>query len=95
MVDPGPLSAHRRCLAEELRQWLEHLVSKSAYITPGSPWENGYCELFNGRMRDELLNSEIFYTLREAQVVIEHRRRHYFTNGQIALWADVHRHLRP
>jgi putative transposase len=51
--------------------------SKTLYIEPGSPWENGYCESFNGKFRDELLNGEIFYTLREAQVVIEPWRRHY------------------
>jgi hypothetical protein len=47
--------------------------------TPGSPWENGYCESFNGKLRDELLNGEIFYTLREAQVIIEQWRVHYNT----------------
>jgi putative transposase len=46
------------------------------YITPGSPWENGYCESFNGSMRDELLNGEIFYTLAEARILIEGWRRH-------------------
>ena len=50
---------------------------KSAYIEPGSPWENGYIESFNARLRDELLNGEIFYTLREAQIIIESWRRHY------------------
>ncbi|MGE3702731.1 MAG: transposase, partial [Hyphomicrobiaceae bacterium] len=48
-----------------------------AYIERGSPWENGYVESFNGRLRDELLNGEIFTTLREAQIVIEEWRRHY------------------
>jgi putative transposase len=66
-------------VAEELRSWLEHMGSKTAYIMPGSPWENGYCESFNGRMRDELLNGEIFYTLKEAQVIIEYWRNHYNT----------------
>jgi putative transposase len=47
------------------------------YIEPGSPWENGYVENFNARPRDELLNGEIFYTLREAQIIIESWRRHY------------------
>jgi hypothetical protein len=51
--------------------------AKSAYIEPGSPWENGYIESFNARLRDELLNGEIFYTLREAQIFIESWRRHY------------------
>lgn len=72
--DNGP-----EMVAEELRNWLEHMGSKTAYIMPGSPWENGYCESFNGRMRDELLNGEIFYTLKEAQVIIEHWRNHYNT----------------
>jgi len=52
---------------------------KTLFITPGSPWENGYCESFNGRLRDELLNGELFYSLREAQVVIENWRREYNT----------------
>jgi putative transposase len=51
--------------------------AKTAYIEPGSPWENGYCESFNGKLRDELLNGEIFYTLKEAKIVIENWRRHY------------------
>jgi putative transposase len=50
--------------------------TKAVYITPGSPWENGYCESFNGKLRDELLNGKIFYTLREAQVLIEQWRVH-------------------
>ncbi len=66
-------------VAEELRNWLEHMGTKTAYIEPGSPWENGYCESFNGRLRGELLSGEICYTLREAQVVIEHWRNHYNT----------------
>jgi transposase InsO family protein len=53
--------------------------SKTAYIMSGSPWENGYCESFNGRLRDELLNGEIFYTLKEAKVIIEDWRNHYNT----------------
>ena len=50
---------------------------KPLFIEPGSPWENGYIESFNGRMRDELLNGEIFYTLKEAQVLIEMWRKEY------------------
>lgn len=52
---------------------------KTLYIEPGSPWENGYNESFNGKLKDELLDREIFYTLREAQVLIEQWRRHYNT----------------
>ena len=51
--------------------------AKTAYIEPGSPWENGYCESFNGKLRDELLNGEIFYSLKEALIMIENWRQHY------------------
>lgn len=50
---------------------------EDAFIEPGSPWENGYCESFDGKLRDELLNGEIFYSLKEARIVIEQWRRHY------------------
>lgn len=63
--------------ATAVREWLARLGVKTLYIEPGSPWENGYCESFNGKLRDELLNGEIFETLHEAQVVIEDWRRHY------------------
>ncbi len=55
------------------------IAAKTAYIEPGSPWENGYCESINGKLRDELLNGEIFYTLKEAKIMIEAWRRHYNT----------------
>ena len=54
-------------------------MAHAAYITPGSPWENGFIESFNARLRDELLDGEIFYSLREAQIVIESWRRHHNT----------------
>lgn len=60
-----------------LRDWIESIGVKTAYIEPGSPWENGYNESFNGKFRDELLNREIFYSLKEAQILIEQWRRHY------------------
>jgi transposase InsO family protein len=63
--------------ATAVRDWLARLGVTTLYIEPGSPWENGYCESFNGKLRDELLNAEIFDTLQEAQVVIEAWRRHY------------------
>jgi transposase InsO family protein len=65
--------------AKIVRQWLENVGAKTLYIEPGSPWENGYCESFNGKLRDELLNGEIFYSLREAQVLIGQWRHHYNT----------------
>ncbi|MCH7519380.1 MAG: IS3 family transposase [Candidatus Dadabacteria bacterium] len=63
--------------AKSLREWIGSIGVKTAYIEPGSPWENGYNESFNGKLRDELLNGEIFYNLKEAQVLIEQWRRHY------------------
>jgi len=62
-----------------VRTWLAKVGVKTLYIEPGSPWENGYVESFNGKLRDELLNGEIFYTLREAKVLIERWRIHYNT----------------
>ena len=66
-------------IAQSVRDWIAAVGARTAYIEPGSPWENGYCESFNARFRDELLNGEIFYTLKEARVVIEDWRRHYNT----------------
>jgi hypothetical protein len=63
--------------ARVVREWLPKVGVKTLYIEPGSPWENGYNESFNGKLRDELLNGEIFYSLREAKVLIERWRRHY------------------
>ena len=66
-------------VAQKLRQWLGNLGTGTLYIEPGSPWENGYCESFNGKLRDECLNGEIFYSLQEAQIVIEQWREEYNT----------------
>ncbi|WOI35319.1 IS3 family transposase (plasmid) [Tritonibacter scottomollicae] len=66
-------------IAEAVRDWIKAVGAKTAYIESGPPWENGDCESFNGRMRDELLNGEIFYSLREAQIIIESWRKHYNT----------------
>ena len=66
-------------IAKKVRDWITAVGSKTAYIELGSPWENGYCESFNARFRDELLNSEIFYSLKEAQILIERLRHHYNT----------------
>ncbi|MEW6150333.1 MAG: IS3 family transposase, partial [Pseudomonadota bacterium] len=66
-------------IATAVQQWLAQIGVKTLYITPGSPWENGYCESFNGSLRDELLNGEIFYSLAEARILIEAWRRHYNT----------------
>jgi len=66
-------------VAKAVRAWLDRLDVKPLYIEPGNPWENGYCESFNGKLRDELLAREIFYTQKEAQILIERWRRHYNT----------------
>lgn len=66
-------------IAEAVRKWIRAVGAQTAYIEPGSPWENGYCESFNARFRDELLNGEIFYSLKEAQIVIKTWRKHYNT----------------
>lgn len=65
--------------AKAVREWLERLHVQTLFIEPGCPWENGYVESFNGKLRDELLNREIFYTLHEARVLIERWRHHYNT----------------
>ena len=64
-------------VARVVQDWIGAVGARTAYIAPGSPWENGYIESFNARLRDELLDGEVFFTLREAEVVIESWRRHY------------------
>jgi transposase InsO family protein len=64
-ADNGP-----EFIAKDLRKWLSGIGVKTAYIEPGSPWENGFCESFNGTFRDNLLNSELFYSLKQARVVV-------------------------
>ncbi len=63
--------------AKAIRTWLNRLGVKTLYIVPGSPWENGYIESFNGKLRDELLDQEIFTTLEEAKILIEQWRKEY------------------
>lgn len=70
--DNGPEFA-----ANAVRQWLQRVGVQTLFIEPGSPWENGYVESFNGKLRDELLNRELFATLWEVQVLVERWRRHY------------------
>ena len=65
--------------AKQVRDWLGRVGAKTLYITPGSPWENGYIESFNGKLSNELLEREIFYSLHEAKVLIERWRIHYNT----------------
>jgi putative transposase len=72
--DNGPEFA-----AKAVRGWIAGVGARTAFIEPGSPWENGYVESFNGKLRDELLDGEVFHTVREAQVLIEQWRQHYNT----------------
>ena len=67
----------QRLLQRAVRDWLAKVGVKRLYIEPGSPWENGYVESFNGKLRDELLDRELFYTLLEAKVLIERWKEHY------------------
>jgi putative transposase len=66
-------------VARDLRKWLAATGAKTLYIEPGSPWENGYCESFNSKLRDESLNGEIFYSMKELRVLAERWRVHYNT----------------
>ena len=66
-------------VAKAVQEWIAAVGAKTAYIAPGSPWENGFVESFNARLRDELLDGEIFYSLAEARIVIESWRRHFNT----------------
>jgi transposase InsO family protein len=72
--DNGPEFA-----AKAVKDWITGVRSSTAYIEPGSPWENGYVESFNGKLRDELLNTEVFNSLAKAKVLMEQWRRHYNT----------------
>ncbi len=80
--------------ARAIRNWLKRLEVKTLYIEPGSPWENGYIESFNGKLRDELLNRVVFITLTEARVLIEEWRRNTIRSGRTVHWVTGHRHLK-
>jgi len=63
--------------ANKVREWLKRVEVKTLFIEPGSPWENGYIESFNGKLRDEVLNREVFYSVKEAKVIVESWRLEY------------------
>ena len=89
-LDNGP-----EFTAAAVRDWLGRLGVGTLLIEPGSPWENGYVESFNGKLRDELLDREIFYTLKEARILIGRWRRSSTTEfDRTARWAIDHRPLR-
>ena len=75
---PAPIRSDNgpEFVAKAVQEWITAVAARTAYIAPGSPWENGFIESFNARLRDELLDGEIFYSLKEAQIVIESWRRH-------------------
>ena len=77
--DNGPVF-----VARDLRMWLASTGTKMLYIEPGSPWENGYCESFNTKLRDEFLNGELFYSLKEIRLLARPLQ-----NGQVALLAGL------
>ncbi len=72
LSDNGP-----EFIAKAVRRWLNDLEVTTLFIEPGSPWENGYIESFNGKLRDDLLDREIFTTLTEAKILIEEWRKEY------------------
>ena len=76
---PFPTCYGPEFVAKAVQKWITAVGARTAYIAPGSPWENGFIESFNARLRDELLDGEIFYSLAEAKIVIESWRRHYNT----------------
>jgi putative transposase len=82
--DQGP-----EFIAQAVKSWIGAVGAQTAYIERGSPWENGYVESFNGRLRDELLNGEIFTTLREAQIVIEGWRQPHIDQTTHTVRASV------
>jgi hypothetical protein len=82
MIDNGILRYIRsdngpEYIAKELRSWLSGIGVKTAYIESGSPWKNGFCESFNGTFRDNPLDGKIFYSLREAQIIVGEWFKHY------------------
>ena len=85
-------------VAKAVREWIAAVGARTAYIEPGSPWENGYCESLKSKLRNELLNGEMFHSLNEARVVIETWRVHYNTarilRGLIRRRATDHPHRR-
>ncbi len=91
--DNGP-----ELMANTVRKWLSRMGVKTLFIEPGSPWENGYIESFNGKLRDELLNVEIFDTLFEAKVLVEGWRRQYNTlrpHSSLGYWPPAPEAIEP
>lgn len=81
-------------VAKDLHKWLQDTGAKTLYLEPGSPWENGSCESFNSRLRDEFLNGEIFYSIKELRVLAERWRVHSNTVRPHSSLGYRHRHPR-
>lgn len=92
--DPNRSDNGSEFAAHQVRKWLNELGVKTLFIEPGSFWENGYGESFNGKLRDEVLNRKIFYTLEEAKILIEKWRNEYYQVRRIVLWEIDHQHQR-
>ena len=82
-------------MAQAVRDWIKTVGAKTAYIEPGSPWENGYCESFNARFRDELVNGEIFYTLQEARSSSNNGASTTTPSDHTMLWATARQPRKP
>lgn len=80
------LASQGKTIAQAIQDWITAMGAKTAYITPGSPWESRYCESFNARLRDELLNGELFYSLQKAKILIENWCKDYDTKGHTHHW---------
>lgn len=83
-MDNGP-----EFIVQTVRDWIGAVGAKTAYIELGSPWENGYCESFNARLREELLNGEVFYSLRDAQILIENGGNTTTPSDHTVRWVTV------
>jgi len=81
-------------VARDLRRWLVNTGAKTLYIEPGSPWENGYCESFNSKLRDEFLNGEIFYSIKELRVLAEAGVSITTPSGHTPRWVTNHQRRR-
>ena len=81
--------------AKAVREWLGGVGARTLYIEPGPAWENGYVESFNGKLRDELLDREVFHTLLEVQVLTEQYRQNYNRVRPHSPWVTSHRHRKP
>lgn len=79
-------------VAKDLRKWLADTGAKTLYIEPGSPWENGYCESFNSKLRDEFLNGEIFYSVQELRVLAERCASTTTPSDHTPRWDINHQH---